>query len=85
MTYYRIDLRRLCRRRLGDLTTPYKWSDEQLNQWINNAIADYSLHFPRVQTQTISCSDDIRTFDLPSYFVPHSVSNIQPARILPLT
>ena len=69
MTYYRIDLRRLCRRRLGDLTTPYKWSDEQLNQWINDAIADYSLHFPRVQTQTISCSDDVRTFDLSSYFV----------------
>ncbi len=64
-TYYRIDLRTLCRRRLGDLTTPYKWSDEQINQFINDAIADYSMHFPRVQTQTISCSDDTREYYCP--------------------
>ena len=68
-TYYRIDLRALCRRRLGDLTTPYKWSDEQINQFINDAIADYSMHFPRVQTQTISCSDDTREYNLSTYFL----------------
>jgi hypothetical protein len=54
---------------LGDLTTPYKWSDEQVNQFINDAIADYSMHFPRVQTQTISCSDDTRQYDLSTYIL----------------
>jgi hypothetical protein len=44
----RLDLRNLCRRRLGDLTAPYHWSDLQINQWINDAIADYSLYFPRL-------------------------------------
>jgi len=47
MAYTRQDLRDLCRRRLGDETVPYKWSDLQVNQWINDAIADYSVHFPR--------------------------------------
>jgi len=68
-TYYRSDLRTLCRRRLGDLTTPYKWSDEQINQFINDAIADYSINFPRVKTQTISCSDDTRVYDLATDFL----------------
>jgi len=68
-TYYRSDLRVLCRRRLGDLTTPYKWSDEQINQFINDAIADYSINFPRVKTQTISCSDDTREYDLATDFL----------------
>jgi hypothetical protein len=66
MPYYRYELRTLCRRRLGDLTVPYKFSDEQLNQWINDAIADYSLHFPRTETTILSCSDDDRTYDLPA-------------------
>ena len=43
----RLDLRNLCRRRLGDLTAPTHWSDLQINQWINDAVADYSLYFPR--------------------------------------
>jgi hypothetical protein len=51
------------------LTSPYKWTDEQINQFINDAIADYSMHFPRVQTQTISCSDDTREYDLSTYFL----------------
>lgn len=43
----RSDLRNLCRRRLGDITPPLYFADLLLNQWINDAIADYSLHFPR--------------------------------------
>lgn len=69
MTYYRDDIRALVRRRLGDLTAPYKWSDEQVNQWINDAIADYSIHFPLVKTLTISCSEDDRQYDLDTDFV----------------
>ena len=57
-TYYRIHLRTLVRRRLGDLTTPYKWSNEQINQYINDAIADYSQHFHLTKTDTIACSDE---------------------------
>ena len=66
MSYYRYELRTLCRRRLGDLTVPFQFSDEQLNQWINDAIADYSLHFPRVQSTSIACVADDRMYDLPS-------------------
>lgn len=46
MSNTRQQIRDLCRRRLGDLETPYHWSDLQVNQWINDAIADYSQHFP---------------------------------------
>lgn len=68
-TYYRADLRKLVRRRLGDLETPYTFSDEQINQWINDAIADYSMHFPLTKTQTINCSDDTRNYDLATDFI----------------
>jgi hypothetical protein len=52
MAYTRGQLRDLCRRRLGDLATPYRWSDLQINQWINDAIADYSMHFLLMQQDT---------------------------------
>ncbi|MGB9639978.1 MAG: hypothetical protein ACPL4H_03650 [Anaerolineales bacterium] len=43
----RKNLNDLCRRRLGDLFPPNEFSDLQINQWINDAIADYSLYLPR--------------------------------------
>jgi len=43
----RKDLNDLCRRRLGDVFPPNEFSDLQINQWINDAIADYSLYVPR--------------------------------------
>lgn len=49
----REDLRNLCRRRLGDLDSPFEFSNLQINQWINDAIADYSVYFPREATQVI--------------------------------
>jgi len=52
--------------RLGDLTVPYRFTDTQLDQWINDAIAYYSLHFPRTNTTIISCSDEYRAYDLPA-------------------
>lgn len=43
----REDLRTMIRQRLGDENpAAYTWSDGQLNQWINDAIAIYSANFP---------------------------------------
>jgi hypothetical protein len=65
----RQDLRNLCRRRFGDTASPYKFSDLQVNQWINDAIAEHSIYFPRKLNDTISCSDDDKTYDLPFDFI----------------
>jgi len=43
----RISVHDLCRRRLGDLESAPEFSNLQINQWINDAIADYSVFFPR--------------------------------------
>ena len=64
----RLDLRNLCRRRLGDLVAPYYWSDLQLNQWINDAVADYGLHFPRTLSLEIETGAGEHTYDLPADF-----------------
>jgi len=63
-----MDLRNLCRRRLGDLTAPYQWSDLQLNQWINDAIADYGQHFPRQVSAAITTVADQHPYELPAGF-----------------
>ena len=69
MSTDRQDLRNLCRRRLGDTASPYSWSDLQLNQWINDAIAEHSIHFPRKLNETINCATDDRKYDLPATFM----------------
>jgi len=66
MAYKRPDVRALCRRRLGDLTSPYKWTDDQVNQWINDSISAYSIHFPQTLSNTINCTDDVRDYALPA-------------------
>lgn len=66
MTFTRSDLRDLCRRRLGDLSPTYQWSDLQINQWINDAIADYSLHFPRLLELKIDCTAGGHSYQLPA-------------------
>jgi hypothetical protein len=45
------------------------WTAADIEQWSRDAIADYSLHFPRTLTQTISTSADIRTYDLEAGFI----------------
>lgn len=50
------DLRDLCRRRLADEIEPVNWSDLQINQWVIDAIADYSNFFPRTLTKDITLS-----------------------------
>ena len=69
MSTTRQDLRNLCRRRLGDTASPYSWSDLQLNQWINDAIAEHSIHFPRKINETINCVTNDREYDLPVGFM----------------
>jgi hypothetical protein len=62
----RLDLRNLIRRRLGDLALPYHWSDLQLNQWLNDAIADYGLYFPRTLSLEIDAEAGVRAYELPA-------------------
>jgi hypothetical protein len=69
MTYTRSQVRDLVRRRLGDLTPPYTFSDLQLNQWIVDAIADYTNTFPRRLTATIDTTAGTNEYDLPSDFL----------------
>lgn len=45
------------------------WHSEDIEQWLRDAIGDYSLHFPRILTQTIACSANDRTYDLPAGFM----------------
>ena len=61
----RADLRDdIMRERLADAT---QWPDSTLNQWIEDAIAEYSVHFPRTDLEaTIDCVDDQREYDLSS-------------------
>lgn len=64
----RQEIRNLVRRRLGDDAAPFQWSDLQINQWINDAIAEYSIHFPRRIETTLSCSVGMSIYDLPAGF-----------------
>lgn len=72
-------LRSGCRQNLGDFDPlAYAFSDEQLDLWINQAIADYSLHFPRKKTVAINMVPDTFYYDLPSDF--HGVLTVQYTR-----
>ncbi len=64
----RLDLQNLCRRRLGDLAAPYHWSDLQINQWINDAIPDYGLSFPRLVRCELEPTPGERAVSLPAGF-----------------
>lgn len=65
----RRDLRNLCRRRIGDLTAPADFTDMQINQWVNDAIADYSNYFSRRETTDITTVLDQQKYDLPARFI----------------
>lgn len=60
----REDLRNLCRRRLGDLGDPFEFSNLQINQWINDAIAEYSIYFPRESSLLISLVEGQSAYSL---------------------
>lgn len=50
------------------------WSAADIEQWLRDAIADYSLHFPRKLNQAITTSAGDKTYDLTNGFqAPYSV------------
>ena len=57
-----------CRRLIGDTSTIIL-TDLQIDEWINDAIRNISMHFPRVITTDLSTSDDVREYDLPLTFI----------------
>lgn len=45
------------------------WTAAQIVKWLNDAICDYSQHFPRIMTQTISAAADTNAYDLAADFM----------------
>lgn len=62
----RQELNLLIRRRLNDQVAPQVFTDEQINQWINDAIEEYSRYFPRVKTVALATSANDMQYDLPA-------------------
>ncbi|MBN1537538.1 MAG: hypothetical protein JW908_12445 [Anaerolineales bacterium] len=60
----REDLRTMIRLRLGDLGETPVLTDEQINQWINDSIREYSMHFPRLSELQIECSASVREYSI---------------------
>ena len=44
-----------------------EWSDSRLNSWINDALRDYSVYFPRRFEANISASTGVREYTLTNY------------------
>lgn len=60
----RANLRTILRNQGLDEST---WSETELNQWIADAIGEYSWHFPRYLESTgNACTEDQREYPLPS-------------------
>jgi hypothetical protein len=51
-----------------DDTGNSKWTTTEIGTFLNDAIRDYSQHFPRRLNTTINCSADDREYDLPADF-----------------
>jgi len=45
------------------------WAAADIEQWLRDAIADYSAHFPRIVTTEIELATDDQTYDLESDFI----------------
>lgn len=59
-------LRLILRNSLGDLNpAAYQWSDDQLNDYLNRAILEYSQHFPLYGQATLESDDGAHEFNLP--------------------
>jgi hypothetical protein len=67
MTFTQSTLNQLCRNLLGDTgALAYTFTNDQINAWINLAIQDLSMHFPRLADYEISAVAGTRLYDLPS-------------------
>jgi hypothetical protein len=60
----REELREIIRMRLGDLAETPVLTDDQINQWINDAIREYGIHFPRRAELHITCLEGVREYAL---------------------
>lgn len=58
------ELRTMVRMRLGDIAEAPILTDTQLNQWINDSIREYSVHFPRQAELRFACSAGEREYTL---------------------
>jgi hypothetical protein len=58
----REDLRTMIRLRLGDIAETPVLTDDQINQWIDNSIREYSIHFPRHAELHIPCVASVRDY-----------------------
>ena len=76
MSVTNAELRAIIRERLTDATV---WTDANLDQWILDAIADYSIRFPRTDLEaTINCVDNQREYDLSSELTnPRSILSVE--------
>jgi len=45
------------------------WSQTDIEKWICEAILDYSTHFPRTETETISCTASTHAYDLATDYI----------------
>ncbi len=69
-------LRAQCRDLLGDLTGgAYVFSDVQVDDWINRAIEQVSIHFPLYVEYTITVQAGVHTYDLENYM--HEVISVE--------
>jgi hypothetical protein len=67
MTQTQATLNQMCRNLLGDTDAlDYTFTNDQINEWINLAIIDLSLHFPRIIQYDISTVAGGHRYDLPS-------------------
>jgi hypothetical protein len=73
----RLGLRELCRRRLADTIDTVFWSDEKINQWINDAIADYSNYFPYEQIYQVTLTAGTHEYSLSSLVRPRSILAVE--------
>lgn len=74
----RLDLNNLMRRRLSDTTAPVTWSNIQINQWINDAIADYAQYFSASElSATINCVADQREYSLSSLTGIRAITRVE--------
>jgi len=72
----RAELRTVIRNQGIDDST---WSDNEVNQWIADAIAEYSIHFPRWrESADNACVAEQHEYDLPADFL-HALSVEYPA------
>lgn len=70
MTTTKEALRTNIRNDLKDLNeASYQWSDNLLDLYINDAIQDYSVHFPFEKTVSIVTSASVQDYDWPDDFM----------------